>query len=234
MYQGKKILAIVPARGGSKGVPLKNIQTVGGEPLVAITGKIIKELDMIDRAVVSTDHPEIARIAQEAGIDAPFMRPDDLSGDIVADWDVIDHALRFMEDLDKTRYDIILLLQPTCPMRRPEHVSRCVEQLVNGGYDAVWSVSETDSKAHPLKQLTFDGDKLGYYDEAGSKIIARQQLKPVYHRNGAAYALTRECILEKGDIKGDRTSAVVINEPLVSIDTVFDFQFCEFVLGLEK
>ncbi len=192
--------------------------------------RVVARLPWIDRAVVSTDHEEIAAAAQAEGLAAPFRRPEDLSGDVIGDLDVLTHALLTMEELDEVRYDIVLMLQPTCPLRRPEHVRRCAEKLAAGGFDAVWTVSETDSKAHPLKQLTLTNDRLDYYDPAGAKIIARQQLLPVYHRNGAAYAITRECLLGKRSIKGDSASAVVVDDFLVSIDTEFDFEYCQFVL----
>jgi CMP-N-acetylneuraminic acid synthetase len=101
---------------------------------------------------------------------------------------------------------------------------------VAGGYDAVWTVSETDSKAHPLKQLVLNGDRLDYYDPAGAAIIARQQLKPVYHRNGVAYAISRRCLTELKSIKGEKASAVVINDPLVNIDTPDDLLWANFLL----
>lgn len=230
MYQKKSILAVVPARGGSKGVKLKNIQPVNGMPLVAIAGELVKKLSYVDRAVISTDHPRIAEVARASGLEAPFFRPGNLSGDVVSDWDVLDHALRAMEEMDHKQYDIVINLQPTCPLRRPEHVTMALEKLVRGGFDAVWTVSETDSKNHPLKQLVIKGDELDYYDPEGSRIIARQQLKSVYHRNGAAYVLTRQCLLEQKSIKGKRTSAVIIDEPLVSIDTEYDFRLVEFFL----
>ena len=122
------------------------------------------------------------------------------------------------------------MLQPTSPMRKPEHITETLKKLVDGNYDAVWTVSETDSKGHPLKQLVINNDKLRYYDKRGKKIIARQQLKPVYHRNGIAYALTRECILKKKTIHTDNSSAVVINDILVNIDTEFDLMLADYIL----
>jgi len=95
---------------------------------------------------------------------------------------------------------------------------------------AVWTVSETDSNAHPLKQLVIRKDILDFYEPAGANIIARQQLRPVYHRNGVAYAMTRDCILNKKNIMGDRTSFVIIDEPMVNIDTELDFKLAEFLL----
>ncbi len=230
MLKNKNILAVIPARGGSKGVKLKNIREVNGSPLVAITGKLIKQLDYVDKAVVSTDHEQIAKIAKESGLDIPFMRPESLSGDRIADWDVLYHALNECEKEDKKQYDIIVLLQPTSPLRKPEHVTRTVEKLIEGGYDAVWTVSKSDTKGHPLKQLTISGDILDYYDPRGSDIVARQQLKPLYFRNGAAYAITRECLVEKKSIKGNRLSWIIIEDPLVNIDTEMDFKLAEFFM----
>ena len=230
MISGKSILVVVPARGGSKGIKLKNIQSVGGIPLVARVGQVVTQLDWVDRAVVSTDHQRIATIAKQCNLDVPFLRPKEISGDIVADWDVLKHALLYMEKTDDKRYDITVMLQPTCPLRKPEHVTKCVNKLIAGGYDSVWTISETDSKNHPLKQLTFFDEKLDYYNQKGAKIIARQQLDKVYHRNGAAYAISRDCILNKKSIKGNHTSAVIIEDPLISIDSQFDIDLCEFLL----
>ncbi len=231
MLNGKTILIVVPARGGSKGIKLKNIYPLCGKPLLVYTGEVIQKLNYVDRAVVSTDHAEIAKVAQVCGLDVPFYRPDSLSGDMIGDWDVLNHALGEMEHLDGKTYDIILMLQPTSPFRKPQHVTQTVITLLEGHYDAVWTVSRTDSKAHPLKQLVIKNHLLDYYDPAGAKIIARQQLSSVYHRNGVAYAVRRECILEKKSIKGDNTGAVIIDEPVANIDTELDILFAEFLLS---
>ena len=233
MYLNKRLLAVVPARGGSKGIPLKNIHPLAGKPLLAYTAETVQQLPEIDRTVVSTDHEEIAVLGRSYGLDAPFLRPVHLSGDRVADWDVLVHALQTMEHMDQCMYDVILMLQPTCPLRKPFHVRQTYQKVVDGGYDAVWTVSQTDSKAHPLKQLVLSGDLMEYYDPRGADIIARQQLQPLYHRNGAAYAITRACLLEQGSIKGRHCSAVVIEESLANIDTRQDVLFAEFLLERE-
>jgi len=231
MLNGNRILVVVPARGGSKGIKLKNIRPFNGVPLVALVGRLVQQLSYVDRAIVSTDHPKIAKVAKEAGLDVPFMRPESISGDIVSDWDVLHHALFEIERIDRAKYDIIVMLQPTSPLRKPEHVTKTIEKLIKGNFDAVWTVSRTDSKLHPLKQLIIKDDKLDYYDKQGAQIIARQQLTPVYHRNGAAYALTRECLVDQKTIQGQKTSAVVIEEPLISIDTEFDIALGEYIVG---
>lgn len=234
MIGNRRILAICPARGGSKGIPLKNLAPFLGIPLVARVGQLVKHIPMIDRAVVSTDHPHIAEIAKDSGLDVPFLRPPDLSEDRVADAPVLIHALEEMERLDKVRYNIIVMLQPTSPLRRPEHVSQAIEMLVTGEWDAVWTLSETDSKSHPLKQLTLDSGKIGYYDPNGSRIIARQQLTPVYHRNGVAYVITRDCLLEGKCMMGKRTGALILDEHLVSIDTMWDLRLAEFIFSSQQ
>ena len=224
MLQSRRILAVVPARGGSKGVRLKNIHPLNGIPLIAHVGRVLREIASVDRAVVSTDSDAIAREGVAAGIEAPFRRPEALSGDLIGDGQVLQHALTTMEQLDGVTYDIVLMLQPTSPLRRPEHVRAVLEKLVAEGWDAVWTVSPTDLKYHPLKQLTVgENGAMEYFDPRGSNIIARQQLAPVYHRNGAAYAVTRDCLLRQETLKGARTGAVILTEPMVSIDTIDDF-----------
>ncbi len=231
MIDGHRILAVVPARGGSKGIPLKNLRKLGGIPLVALAGKVAGDCKLIDRAVVSTDNEEIARVAEAAGLLAPFRRPEELSGDRIADWDVLNHALQTMERIDNTTYDIVAMLQPTSPGRTSQHVEATLNKLISGGFDAVWSVSETDSKHHPLKQLSIgEEERLTYYDPGGAEIIARQQLRPVYHRNGIAYAITRDCIIDQKSIRGSRTGALIIEGNLPNIDTETDLAWAEFLL----
>lgn len=232
MIAGKRVLAVVPARGGSKGVPLKNIRPVCGVPLVAMAGHLVREVAYIDHSVVSTDHEKIAEVAKESGLDAPFYRPESLSGDRIGDLEVLVHALEESDKHYGAPFDIVIMLQPTSPLRRPKHVQACVEKLVADDLDAVWTVSPTDLKYHPLKQLALDENgHMRLFDPAGAKIIARQQLQPVYHRNGVAYALTRECLLEQKTLMGRRWGAVVIDEYMVSIDTLEDFDRVEEILS---
>lgn len=232
MLSGRRVLVVVPARGGSTGIPLKNLREVGGVPLVARVGHLVRELEFVDRAVVSTDHAEIARAAEATGLAAPFVRPEELSGPTIGDQQVLEHALREMERLDGVRYDITIMLQPTSPSRTAEQVRSAAAMLVKGNYDAVWTVSPTDGKAHPLKQLAQGSDgNLGFYDPAGAAITARQQLKPVFHRNGIAYVFTRECLLDQKNIMGAKTGALVIDGPIANIDTEFDLEYANWLLA---
>lgn len=229
MIKRQRILVVCPARGGSKGIPHKNLQPFLGVPLVARVGHLVAEIPGIDRAIVSTDSEEIASVAKESGFDVPFYRPEDLSGDRISDLEVLSHALIETERLDGVTYDIVVMLQPTSPLRQAEHVVGTINMLIDGDWDAVWTVSETDSKNHPLKQLTVKDGRLDYYDPAGKQIIARQQLVPVYHRNGVAYAIRRSCLLDQKSISGERTGAFVLEGDLISIDTYWDLELSELL-----
>ena len=122
MINKKRVLAVIPARSGSKGIKFKNIKRLSDIPLICWVNKAIKKINFIDRTIVSTDHNKIKQIAINCNLDVPFMRPKNLSGDRVSDLSVLNHALDKMEKIDSTIYDIILLLQPTSPFRKPKHV----------------------------------------------------------------------------------------------------------------
>lgn len=231
MIEGKSILAVVPARGGSKGVPLKNIRTVLGIPLIAYTARTIKACTFIDRAVVSTDHSGIARLAESEGLFVPFLRPKHLSGDRIGDMDVLAHALIEMERLDSRQYDIVLMLQPTSPLRTPAVLQEVVTKLVQEDLDSVWTLSPTDLKFHPQKQMRITNGVVEHYESMGKEIVARQQLETLYHRNGVAYAITRSCIVERRSILGVKASGVIVEGPIANIDTLEDFEALEQILG---
>jgi len=231
MIEGRTVLAVVPARGGSKGIPKKNLRPAGGRPLIVRVGDVVRQVKEVDRAIVSTDDREIADAAAGAGLDAPFLRPTDLSSDTASSLDVVIHALTTMEMADGRRYDIVVLLEPTSPLRTAEQVSAAIAMLVDGGWDSVWTVSETDSKAHPLKQLVVTDGSLEFYDPRGADVTARQQLRPVFHRNGVAYALTRDCLLSQGTLKGRRAAALPIAGTHVSVDTEDDLALVEWILA---
>ncbi|PPR63508.1 MAG: N-acylneuraminate cytidylyltransferase [Alphaproteobacteria bacterium MarineAlpha4_Bin2] len=232
MIDGRRVLAVVPARGGSKGLPLKNLQKLHGVPLVGLAGDCASYVPEIDRSVVSTDHKEIAEVARAHGLDVPFIRPEEISGDRVGDLDVLTHALHATEADDGETYNIIAMLQPTAPQREPKDVSAAIRMLVEGGWDSVWTISPIDLKNHPLKMLSYDAVSGGfdYNNQDGSKIIARQELNQLYLRNGVAYAIDRACLLEQRSIKGRNSGALVLEENFISIDTQWDLDLVEYVM----
>ncbi len=227
MRGAKSILAVVPARGGSKGIKLKNLLKLDGKTLVEHTAHSIKDCDFIDEAIVSTDHPLIKEEALKCGLKAPFVRPEELSADFVSDIQVLQHAVKESEAFFQKSFDIILMLQPTSPIRSREQILACVDSLIKDALDSCITVSQTDARFHPLKQLSISGKKIAYDDAKGEAIIARQALQPVYHRNGVCYAFTRECIMGKGKIITGNSGAVVMNGFTINIDTMSDVRLGE-------
>ncbi len=231
MINGQNILCVIPARGGSKGIPYKNLKQIQGLSLVARAGIIANKIKEIDRIILSSEDKKIISEAQKFGISVPFIRPKYLSGGRISDYQVLSHALQKVEKIDKKEYGIIVMLQPTSPMRKPENVKDAIYKLLKDKLDSLWTVSKTDSKSHPLKQMIFKGEKLDYYDPNGAKIIARQQLKDIYHRNGIAYVFTRECLMKQKTIKGKNSGALIIEGTNISIDNYFDLELVEFLFS---
>ena len=230
MYKKKKILAVIPARGGSKGVKLKNIRKINNLPLIAYVSLVLKDISMIDKCVVSTDSEKIKKVSESYDLEVPFYRPKNLSGDRISDLQVLTHTIRKIEKITKEKYEIIVMLPPTSPFRKSNDVIKTIKKLVNGKFDSVWTISEIDLKNHPLKLLNIKNESLEYYDERGKNIIARRQLSNLYMRNGYCYAFTRECLLDKKTIKGTKTGFIIIKGLPINIDTETDFKLAEFLV----
>jgi CMP-N,N'-diacetyllegionaminic acid synthase len=223
-----KVLGIIPARGGSKGVPGKNIRPLNGKPLIVYTIEAALASRLTD-VIVSTDDDAIANVAREAGANVPFRRPAELSGDSARSIPVAQHALKFMEEVNNTVYDAIMLLQPTAPFRTVEDINRALDILEATGADSVISVQDVEA-FHPARMKYLDGDKLidppfcEAYENQG-----RQELRPMYIRNGAIY-LTRRDVLLGGSYKGDDCRALIMPpERSVNIDSIHDFEYAEWV-----
>ena len=139
-----------------------------------------------------------------------------------------------IERIDNTFYDIVVMLQPTSPLRTAKHVIDSIQKLIDTHADSVWTLSMTDAKGHPFKQLIIENDRIDYYDKEGANIISRQQLSPTYHKNGIAYVMTRDCILQQKSIKGKKCVPLLINEYVSNIDTEMDIAFAEFLMQYSK
>tara|TARA_B100002019_G_scaffold202322_1_gene175383 strand:+ start:160 stop:864 length:705 start_codon:yes stop_codon:yes gene_type:complete len=229
--KNKKILAVVPARGGSKGIKRKNLCKLNQKTLIELAANQIKNIHEIDFSLISSDDEEMISEGIKYGLNAPFIRPEDLSGDQVSDVEVLTHALIESEKHTNYEFDIILMIQPTSPMRIQDDIYNALNKLIDNGYDSVFSVSKTDSKAHPLKQFQIDNDKLTFYDKEGVNIIARQQLKDTFHKDGIVYAMTRECLLNQKTIMGKNPSYILIERETVNIDTKTDLLLAEILMN---
>jgi CMP-N-acetylneuraminic acid synthetase len=224
------VLAVVPARSGSKGIPDKNMQVVGGNSLIARVGITLKACPSVDRAIISTDAPRYAAEGRAHGLDAPFLRPPELSTDRAGAVETMIHAVNTAEAHYGESFGIVLIAEPTCPLRRPDDIEGALKMLVESAADSVVTVSRADTKYHPHKLLKIDRDRLAFYDPTGALVKARQSLEPLYYRNGACYALTRHCLLELKVIFSDTTRGYVIDRPLLNIDEPLELEFARYLV----
>lgn len=229
-YKNFKILAVIPARGGSKGIPRKNLCQIAGISLVGHAVKVAQSLDWIDRTVLSTDDEEIAREGRNHGLEVPFMRPAELASDTARSHDVWRHVWLTSEEHFKEHYNISVLLEPTSPLRRPEDITSTVKALVEKNCDAAATVSRAPAHFTPHKCLTLDeNDIVGFYHQDGPQFSIRQKIPNYYFRNGICYALKRHTLIEKGFIIEENCKAVVIERHVVNIDDEHDLEYAEFI-----
>ena len=224
MYKNKTILAIVPARGNSKGIKNKNLKKIKGLSLVEHAGNVLKKISWIDYSIISSDSDMIIEAAKKSSLECIFKRPKNISGHRISDHSVMIHALKAVEKSKKDKIDIILLVQPTSPLRKVIDIKNVIKKIVDEKLESVWTISKTDLKFHPLKQLTLEKNILSHYNKKGKGIIARQQLNNTYYRNGVAYAVTRELVLKNKNLISKKSSGYLINTPQISIDTVGDLK----------
>ena len=220
-----KILAVVPARGGSKGIP-KKYKTFKWSTSLYYTAEFIKQLPFIDEAIVSSDCSKIIEIAKSYGLKAPFIRPKNISGDNIHDIKVLKHSLLNCESYFKCKFDIVIMLQPTSPIRKKMFVD-ALKKLVNNDFDSIWSISKVDLKYNPKKQLIIvNKENLKYFSSKAKKIINRQMLEETYIRTGQLYAIRRTLIV-RGTMLNDKSGFVIENGYYSNIDSNIDLKETE-------
>ncbi len=230
-----KVLGVTLARGGSKGIPKKNIKMIAGLPLMVHTIEAALRSDVFDHYIVSTDCEDIASMAVEYGAHVPFMRPAKLSGDKVWSRDALKHAVLEAEKHYKCKYDYVMELPAVAPLRDENHIKDAFIRMVkaNPHVDSVTSVTPIVDK-HPkrMKRITEEGwliDLAEFPEGEGSR---RQDLEQLYIRNGAIFMMTRNCIVEKFSRHGDIClSYIMPNNVSVNIDTMIDFKLAEVLLN---
>lgn len=195
------VVALIPARGGSKGIPRKNLVTIAGRPLIAYTIEAARGAGCFDHVIVSTDDAEIAEVARHYGAEVPFLRPAELAGDTSPMLDVLCHALGWCESTGE-RVDVMVLLQPTSPLRTARHISEAVALFFERDATSVVSVMEVPHQFNPVSVLTIDEGILHPYLKE-SPLITRRQDKPrVYARNGPAVLVCAPGTLRAGELYG--------------------------------
>jgi CMP-N-acetylneuraminic acid synthetase len=227
-----RTLAVVPARGGSKGVPRKNVRPVLGRPLVAYTvDTALASRHLLHDVVLSTDDEEIAEVGRSLGLEVPFLRPPELAGDGVPMAPVLQHAVSFVERRDGVRMDWVLLLQPTEPFRTVADVEAALGLAAQGGCDSVISVVQVFA-VHPiLMKRIEDGRLLPYCVEEREGTRRQDYHPPAYMRNGAIYLTRRDVVVERGSIWGDVIRPYVMPlERSVSVDDELDLKVIEAIM----
>ncbi|GFZ33726.1 hypothetical protein CSC2_42520 [Clostridium zeae] len=224
-----EVLAIIPARGGSKGVPKKNIKSLLDKPLIAYTIEAAKKSKYINRVVVSTDDNEIADISKQYGAEVPFLRPNELATDLSPTNDAILHVVSELYRIEGYRPKIICLLQCTSPLRDSEDIDGTIEKMISTKSDAAVSVCEVE--CNPYWTNILKDDKLEYFLEEGKRITRRQDLPPVYRLNGAVYVVDREVFLEQKTLEPENmTGYIMESDKSIDIDTIIDFKLAELLL----
>ena len=226
------VLAIIPARGGSKCVPRKNVRVLAGKPLIAHSIEAANAVSQLTDLIVSTEDEEIAEIARKFGAEVPFMRPAELAEDLTPTYPVIMQSLQEMELRRGAQYDAVLLLQPTCPLRISAHIETSLEMLFSTSCDSVVSVVEVNN-SHPFRMKRLVGNRLvNYIDQGFEDMRPRQVLPKVYLRNGAIYLSRRKSLDEYKALVGDHCLGMVMSEEdSVNIDSPLDFVLAEAILA---
>lgn len=230
MFKEKKILALIPARGGSKGIKNKNLRKINGKPLIYYTINFINKLKFVDLKIVSSDKDEILNYAKKNGFVA-FRRNKKLSGDKISDYQVIESILN-SNIADIKKFDYLIYLQPTSPLRKSNELNQALNKLIKLNYDAIWSVTEIDKKYHPLKVFINKKNKLNLFSEKGKKIIARQQLKRAFIRNGVFYIFSIKKIMKTKSIYMKKTLPFIIKRDVINIDNLEDLKIAKKMLTI--
>ena len=227
-----RAIGVIPARGGSKSVPRKNIVPLLGKPLVAYTIEAALASQLLTDVVVSTEDEEIAKVCRVLGAQVPFMRPAELATDTAPSLPVVQHAVREMEERTGQPYDVVVKLQPTTPLRLATDIDAGIQLLLDTGADSVISVVDVGGY-HPLRMKRIVGENIliNYVDQGHEDMRPRQQLPPVYIRSGDLYIARRNGVMEQNTMVGRDCRAYVIPpERSVNVDTEFDLILAEYLL----
>lgn len=232
MIDNHRVIAIVPARGGSKGLPGKNIKPFCGKPLIGWSIEAGRASRYIDEIMVTTDSEEVARVAREFGARVPFMRPAALAADTSTSIDVVKHALDFYTDELGQRFDLIVLLEPTSPLRTAEDVDGALRMLLDRpDAKAVVGVAKTESQNPAFLVKRDDSDFLVGYEDPGMKPLRRQEIKDVFYLEGSVYVSWIDALRAENSFYHRRTLGYEFPKwKALEIDDVYDFVMAEAIM----
>jgi CMP-N,N'-diacetyllegionaminic acid synthase len=221
-----RVLGIVPARGGSKGIPGKNVRPLGGKPLLVHTAEAALAARLLSRVVLTTDDEKIAEVGRACGLEVPFLRPAELAMDDTPTLPVLQHAVTELERAGD-RFDAICLLQPTSPFRRAGDIDGCIELLEKESLDAVISVLPVPSEHNPHWVYFRNDGLLRLATGEDQPIPRRQDLPPAFHRDGSVYVTRRDVLMEGNSLYGKRLGGFLADSRSVNLDTPADWERAE-------
>jgi CMP-N,N'-diacetyllegionaminic acid synthase len=226
-----RVLGLIPARGGSKGVTRKNIRSLCGKPLLQWTAEAALAAETLARVVVSTEDEEIAEVGRGCGLEVPFLRPWDLAADDTPTLHVVQHALRALEKAGD-RFDAVCLLQPTSPFRRSSDIDACIELLAVSYADSVMSILRVPPEYNPhWVYFRADDGSLKLSTGESQPLPRRQLLPPAFHRDGSIYVTRRHVVLEQESLYGTRVLGYEVDRAnTINIDTVADWVRAEVMM----
>jgi CMP-N,N'-diacetyllegionaminic acid synthase len=228
MTEGSKVLYVVPARGGSKGVPGKNIKLLHGKPLIYYTIDVARSLAADEDICVSTDDKNIKNVVEQAGLKVPFLRPEELASDKSGMYEVLLDALNYFLDQGKS-YDLLVLLQPTSPFRKVEHIKEALESW-EPGIEMVVGVKIT--KGNPYYVLFEENEQGHLVKSKPGNFKTRQECPVVYEINGAVYIIDVNCLQQRPMAAFTSVKKYIMDDlSSLDIDTEFDWKFAEFLLS---
>ena len=222
------VLAIIPARGGSKGIPHKNIRNLAGKPLITYTIIAAKKSKLIDKIVVSTDDKKIAKISEACGIEVPFLRPKNISKDNSSTIEVVKHTLEFLRTNQDYIPDMIIVLQPTSPLRTTRLIDNAIEILRKSKSSCVISVSKI--KKHPFSAFWLKSGLLKPFKQNFTKYDRRQKYPDLYFPTGAIYAFWDKTIKKYNSMYGPKIKPILVNIEDIDIDNPLDLFFAEMIV----
>lgn len=229
-----RVLAVVPARGGSKSIPRKNLAPLAGRPMIVYTIEPAIAANCISRLVVTTDSPEIAEVARNHGAEVPFLRPIELARDDTPGIDPILHAVRWLEEHEGYRADYVMVLQPTSPFRTPEDIRGALRLAEARRADAVVTVSLADHHPYWMKRLDESG-RLQSFISLDRPYTRRQDMPPAYALNGAIYLARWAALLSKRTFYTENTYAYVMpQERSLDVDSPWDLYLADLVMRHRK
>lgn len=224
MLKNKKILIIIPARGGSKGIKLKNLKKINGKTLIQITIEFAKSLNFVDHIVINSDHKKILETGRKMKVNS-MVRPKRISGDFISDYQIIENTIYNLKKSIKENFDILIYLQPTSPFRKKSQITKSLNELIDNNLNSIWSVSKVEKKFHPKKIITCSKKNyLKLFDKSGEKVVARQQLDNTYIRNGLFYIFKIKKLIENKSIYLNKSKISVTNYDVINIDNHKDLK----------